>query len=222
MAIVLLVVAKRSNALADVWRALAKHQIRVICVSSQLKAYSAIQDSHPDFLLLDGVATRLVTRRFVERVRTLASEAGLIGIMTPSWPLAELMDEVVTDPISTRSVLQCMPSAKQKRSTQTLIVSPLKLDIVTRRLWIGEAEHTLTPKQCLLLEMFMRRPNETITRRELMEQVWQTDYLGDTRTLDVHIRWLREKIEKTPGTPRMLVTVRGSGYCLNDANLNEA
>ena len=142
---------------------------------------------------------------------------GLIGITAAPWPLADMMDELVGNPILARHVLQCMPSAKQKRSTHILVASPLKLDIVSRQLWIGEQEHRLTPKQSLLLEMFMRRPNETSTRRELMERVWDTAYLGDTRTLDVHIRWLREKIEETPGSPKLLVTVRGSGYCLTGA-----
>ncbi|WP_423223724.1 winged helix-turn-helix transcriptional regulator [Candidatus Amarolinea aalborgensis] len=217
MAIILLVVAKRSDSLAAVWRILTAHKIQVVHANSQSNAYSTIQDHHPDFLLLDGAATRLVTRRFVERVRLLAPEAGLIGIMAAAWPLADMMDELVDAPILARHVLQCMPAAKQKRSTHILIASPLKLDIVSRHLWIGEQEHHLTPKQSLLLEMFMRRPNETITRRELMERVWDTAYLGDTRTLDVHIRWLREKIEETPGSPKLLITVRGSGYCLTGA-----
>ena len=61
--------------------------------------------------------------------------------------------------------------------------------------------HHLTPKQCDLLAIFIQRPNQVISRRELMEQIWKTDYLGDTRTLDVHIRWLREKIEAGPEQP---------------------
>ena len=217
MAIILLVVAKRSDSQAVVWQILTEHKIHVMHANSQPHAYSTIQDHHPDFLLLDSAATRLVTRRFVERVRTLAPEAGLIGISATAWPLTDLMDEVVDHPIIARHILQRMPAAKQKRSAHILIASPLKLDIVSRHLWIGEQEHHLTPKQSLLLEMFMRRPNETITRRELMERVWDTAYLGDTRTLDVHIRWLREKIEETPGSPKLLITVRGSGYCLTGA-----
>ena len=60
----------------------------------------------------------------------------------------------------------------------------------------------------------MRHPNEVRTRRELMRNVWQTDYVGDTRTLDVHIRWVREAIEVDPGAPERLLTVRGVGYVL--------
>ena len=60
----------------------------------------------------------------------------------------------------------------------------------------------------------MQHPNQVISRRELMEHIWKTGYLGDTRTLDVHVRWLREKIELDPDRPEILVTKRGVGYVL--------
>jgi DNA-binding response OmpR family regulator len=73
-------------------------------------------------------------------------------------------------------------------------------------------ERHLTPKQALLLELFMRHPGEVLTREFLMKRVWNTDYTGDTRTLDVHIHWVREAIEEDTGSPRYLHTVRGVGY----------
>ena len=72
----------------------------------------------------------------------------------------------------------------------------------------------LTPKKLSLLKLFMERPNTTITRLELMEAIWNTKYMGDTRTLDVHIRWLRETIEHDPNKPQYLQTIRGQGYKL--------
>jgi DNA-binding response OmpR family regulator len=65
-----------------------------------------------------------------------------------------------------------------------------------------------------LLAVLLRDSNETVSRATLIREVWQTDFLDDTRTLDVHIRWLREKIEKNPSRPRWLMTVRGVGYRL--------
>jgi DNA-binding response OmpR family regulator len=81
----------------------------------------------------------------------------------------------------------------------------------------GEApEHTperhLTPKQAHLLELFMRHPGEVLTREFLMKQVWDTDFTEDTRTLDVHIHWVREAIEEDSGSPKYLHTIRGVGY----------
>lgn len=78
----------------------------------------------------------------------------------------------------------------------------------------GKGENRLTPKLALLLEQFMRHPLQVLTRRELMQRVWKTDYIGDTRTLDVHIRWVREFIEEDPANPQFLTTVRGKGYIL--------
>ncbi len=80
---------------------------------------------------------------------------------------------------------------------------------------VGKGEFILTPKLALLLEMFLRQPGTLLTRRELMQTVWQTDFIGDTRTLDVHIRWVRECIEDDPSRPQFLMTVRGKGYLLH-------
>ncbi|HFC12077.1 MAG TPA: response regulator transcription factor [Anaerolineae bacterium] len=78
----------------------------------------------------------------------------------------------------------------------------------------GRGEFPLTPKLYGLLQEFMAHPNETVTRKHLMQKVWKTDYVGDTRTLDVHIRWLREILEDNPAKPRRLKTRRGKGYVL--------
>lgn len=75
-------------------------------------------------------------------------------------------------------------------------------------------EQRLTPKLAELLQEFLLYPNEVVTRVQLMRHVWKTDYVGDTRTLDVHIRWVRELVEADPGKPKRLRTVRGKGYIL--------
>jgi DNA-binding response OmpR family regulator len=84
----------------------------------------------------------------------------------------------------------------------------------TERRLVGycRSRKPLTPKQGRLLDVFMRHPGQVLTRAFLMKQVWHTDYLGDTRTLDVHIRWLRKAIEENPSSPVYLRTVRGIGY----------
>ena len=73
-------------------------------------------------------------------------------------------------------------------------------------------DYYLNPKLCRLLYLFMTRPGELIARKTLMFEVWETSFMGDTRTLDVHIRWLREYIEDDPNDPVYLRTVRGQGY----------
>jgi two-component system phosphate regulon response regulator PhoB len=76
----------------------------------------------------------------------------------------------------------------------------------------GGFELKLSPKEYKLLELFMQNPRKVFSREQLIEQVWGLDYIGDSKTVDVHIRWLREKIEDNPSTPSQLVTVRGFGY----------
>jgi two-component system phosphate regulon response regulator PhoB len=78
----------------------------------------------------------------------------------------------------------------------------------------GIGESSVTPKLISLLLSLMENPNTVVTREQLIEWVWNTTYTGDTRTLDVHIRWLREKIEQNASKPQRLITVRGVGYRL--------
>lgn len=95
-----------------------------------------------------------------------------------------------------------------------LRVGNLQVNAATRIVTGPNGQHRLTPKECNLLMYLMRRPNQIFSRRQLMQDVWETPYMGDTRTLDVHVRWLREKIELDPEHPTLLVTRRGIGYLL--------
>lgn len=89
---------------------------------------------------------------------------------------------------------------------------PLALDPDERVLYNGDTEHRLTPKECRLLLTFLQHRGEVLTRQFLMKEVWETDYIADTRTLEVHVHWLRNKIEFTGRSPTFLHTVRGIGY----------
>lgn len=112
-----------------------------------------------------------------------------------------------------------MAKKKSKRPAKSRPSGKLRagaflLDLDRRTLTKGEADDSsLTPKECALLAAFISKPGEVLTRQFLMKEIWDTDYMGDTRTLDVHIRWLREKIEDDPSAPAYIQTVRGVGYC---------
>ncbi len=95
---------------------------------------------------------------------------------------------------------------------EILECGPFKLNLNQRLLVAPGKETRLTPKLAQLMEVFMRKPRETLDRKFLMQTVWQTDYMGDTRTLDVHIRWIRDAVEREPSNPRHIITVRGVGY----------
>lgn len=97
-------------------------------------------------------------------------------------------------------------------AARVLRVGKIALDLDNRLLEANGEVTVLTPKQLELLGLFMSRPGETITRKQIMKEVWQTDYTGDTRTLDVHIHWVRKKLGDSRGQPGHLQTVRGIGY----------
>lgn len=103
-------------------------------------------------------------------------------------------------------------SKKQSRAPQVLTVDGLRLNLKTRELQNGHGVTRLTPKECQLLATFMRHPNRVLSHKFIMKEVWDTDYTGDMRTLQVHICWLRRKIEQNPRQPSRLRTVRGVGY----------
>ncbi|MFQ5856334.1 MAG: winged helix-turn-helix domain-containing protein [Anaerolineae bacterium] len=106
------------------------------------------------------------------------------------------------------------PPDRDKAGTENrLKCADLVLDLATRHVTKGDGHpKRLTPKECRLLETFMRNRGDVLTRKFLMYEVWDTDYDGDTRTLEVHVSWLRAKIEDDPCNPHYLHTVRGTGY----------
>ena len=119
---------------------------------------------------------------------------------------------VLQMPFTHRRVVHRVDKLLTERRTHMLVVGDLGLNLQTRCVHKGDQVKRLTPKQAHLLQVFMQHAGQTLKRKFLMETVWNTDYMGDTRTLDVHVRWIREKIEDNPSQPRYLRTVRGVGY----------
>ncbi len=129
-------------------------------------------------------------------------------------------DDYLTKPFSTRELIARLKALlrrveldrRQQIADDQIIAGNLRMELNTRRAFRGEQELRLRQKEFDLLALLASRPGEVITRAEFFDRVWGTDWLGDTRTLDVHIRWLREKIEADPGQPQLIQTVRGVGY----------
>lgn len=119
---------------------------------------------------------------------------------------------VLTPPYTARKLLNRVACLQPQPNCDVLRVGDVTLYIQRRCLRCRGQEHHLTPMQARLLEAFMRHPGEILSRRFLIKQVWDTDYMGDTRTLDVHIRWLRRALEDNPSRPQHIITVRGVGY----------
>lgn len=129
-------------------------------------------------------------------------------------------DDYLTKPFSTRELIARLKALlrrveldrRQQTADGQVIVGNLRLVLNAHRAFKDGRELQLRQKEYDLLTLLLSRPGEVITRAEFFDRVWGTDWLGDTRTLDVHIRWLREKIEADPSQPRLIQTVRGVGY----------
>jgi DNA-binding response OmpR family regulator len=100
----------------------------------------------------------------------------------------------------------------QKSSGEMVKIDGMVLDVENSVLRKNGDEVHLTPKETKLMVLLMRNVGKVVSRSELMQEVWNTEYLGDTRTLDVHICWLRQKIEDNPRIPELILTRRGQGY----------
>jgi DNA-binding response OmpR family regulator len=119
---------------------------------------------------------------------------------------------VLVPPFTSRKLFNRIGMILKSDEGKILRVGGLTLKLGTRCVNNGRREWRLTPKELELLKVLMRSPGRVLSRQFLMKKVWKTDYMGDTRTLDVHIRWLREKIEENPSSPVYLHTIRGVGY----------
>ena len=128
-------------------------------------------------------------------------------------------DDYVTKPYSPRELVARI-RAVLRRGTEpdlspaTLEAGPVRMDVERHVVTVGGEEQRLPLKEFELLEMFLRNPGRVLTRGQLIDRVWGSDYVGDTKTLDVHVKRLRTKIEPDPANPRYLITVRGLGYKL--------
>jgi two-component system phosphate regulon response regulator PhoB len=127
-------------------------------------------------------------------------------------------DDYLTKPFSMRElVARCRALIRRQSfsvSSQSSIrkFREIALFLQECRVVVRGEEINLSPKEFRLLELFMGYPRRVWSREQLIEQVWGADFLGDTKTVDVHIRWLREKLERDPSQPEYLITVRGFGY----------
>ena len=127
-------------------------------------------------------------------------------------------DDYVTKPYSTRELLARIRAVLRRRgepedlAPATVEAGPMRLDVDRHVVSVSGEEVTMPLKEFELLELLLRNAGRVLTRGQLIDRVWGSDYVGDTKTLDVHVKRLRAKVEPAPSTPRHIVTVRGLGY----------
>ncbi len=130
-------------------------------------------------------------------------------------------DDYVTKPYSPRELVARIRAVLRRGAGEgdldegALEAGPVRMDVERHVVTVNGSEQRLPLKEFELLEMFLRNPGRVLTRAQLIDRVWGADYVGDTKTLDVHVKRLRAKLEPNPSEPAYLVTVRGLGYKLD-------
>ncbi len=196
----------------------------VVAANNGLQAIEVARREHPAVVILDlmlpdldglsvcrslrrepetaEVAILILTARTGEVDKIVGLETGADDYLTKPFSLGELLARV-------RAMLRRTRSTAPRDVLQS---GDLTLDLITRRALHRGQELALTPKEFSLLAELMRHRGAVLSRDLLLDRVWGYDYYGDTRTVDVHVRWLREKIENDPAHPTRIQTVRGLGY----------
>lgn len=164
---------------------------------------------------LDGLTLLRILRRESRVPVILLTARGtetdkIVGLETGA-------DDYVVKPFSLGELLARIRAALRRGQTDAPRATEfssgnLTLDLVSRRVTLGEEELQLAPREFELLATLVRNKDAVLTRDFLLASVWGDDYVGDARTVDVHIRWLRQKIEADPSDPQRITTVRGVGY----------
>jgi two-component system response regulator RegX3 len=127
-------------------------------------------------------------------------------------------DDYVTKPYSARELVARIRAVLRRHGepdelvTATIEAGPVRLDVDRHVVSVGGEPVSMPLKEFELLELLLRNAGRVLTRGQLIDRVWGSDYVGDTKTLDVHVKRLRAKVEPDPGSPRHIVTVRGLGY----------
>lgn len=200
---------------------LEKEGYQVITAADGLQALQVAREQEPDLVILDLMLPELdglsvcrairreqdtpiimLTARTGEMDKIVGLESGADDYVVKPFSLGELLARV-------RAVLRRSPATRREDVLQS---GDLRLDLIARRATLDDQELSLTPKEFDLLATLMRNAGAVLSRDLLLTQVWGYDYLGDSRTVDVHIHWLREKIERDPSHPERIMTVRGVGY----------
>ena len=202
---------------------LRREGYEVQVVDNGLAAVSAVEAAPPDLMLLDLMLPGLPGTEVCREVRQRSS-LPIIMLTAKDYEVDNVVglelgaDDYVTKPYSSRELLARIKAVLRRRaedphaSQSILEYHGIVLDSDRHQLVVRGTPVSLPLKEFELLELLMLNAGRVLTRGQIIDRVWGSDYFGDTKTLDVHIKRLRSKIEDNPSEPTMIVTVRGLGY----------
>jgi DNA-binding response OmpR family regulator len=180
---------------------------------TQRQALGRVRAAPPDMLVVDVASFGNTGYGICSAIRDQLPGAPTVILVDKAHTgIGALAEAYMTPPFTSRKLLYRLKILAETLTRRELTAGSLSLDPDTRVLTRGQDVIQLRPKEAALLALFMQNQGKVLNRPEIIRRVWETDYVGDTRTLSVHIRWLRLKIEDDPNHPRLLRTVRGIGY----------
>jgi two-component system response regulator RegX3 len=208
-----------SDALAYMLR---KEGFEVTVAATGPQALTEFDRVGADIVLLDLMLPGLPGTEVCRRIRAV-SNVPVIMVSAKDDEVDRVVglelgaDDYVTKPYSPRELVARIRAVLRRGqeadlAPATLEAGPVRMDVERHVVSVGGGETKLPLKEFELLEMFLRNTGRVLTRGQLIERVWGPDYVGDTKTLDVHVKRLRAKIERDPAQPEYLTTVRGLGY----------
>ncbi len=211
---------------------LRREGYQVEVAGNGLTALELARSAHPDIILLDimlpgmdgfevcrtlrkemTTPVLMLTARDDEIDRVVGLEVGADDSRTKPFSMRELMARVKAMLRRVRLIREEMSAASpETEAPQLLKFDNLVVDLTRHEVRLNNQVIPMKPKEFELLAYLANHRGKVLTRDSLLEKLWGWDYSGDSRTVDVHIRWLREKIEADPQTPKRIITVRGAGY----------
>ena len=206
---------------------LKKESYEVEVAVNGAEAIERFQSFNPDLILLDLMIPE-VSGTEVCRVIRSTSQVPIIMLTAKDSEIDKVVglelgaDDYVTKPYSSRELLARMKAVMRRNSGDSagleegtlLTAGSVRMDIDKHQVTVNSVAVTFPLKEFELLEFLMRNSGRVLTRSQLIDRVWGNDYFGDTKTLDVHIKRLRAKIEEDPANPKIIHTIRGLGYKL--------
>ncbi len=186
-------------------------------VSNGSEALLSLDEAGPDVMVVNAASLGSTGVRICQSLREKQDEHLPIILILEAGKVVDksAADAVLNLPFTVQKLVNRIKPLLPGDGANVLHAGPIRLDIEHRRVKCLGKNARLTPRLTMLLQILLQHRGEVIEREELFKQVWETNYTGDTRTLDVHISWLRRAIEMDPDHPRFLHTVRGVGYRLD-------
>lgn len=196
---------------------LVKKGYIVESVPNGAAALIRLESSQPDIAIIDASSMRTTGKRICQSLQAVRTDLPIILIVTAD---ADTNDKagantILALPFTMQKLVNRVKHLLPVLNSTALAVGPFQLDIEQRRVIFEDHQVQLTPRLVTLFRILMDHPGEVVEREKLFCEAWETNYTGDTRSLDVHMSWLRQAVEDNPRHPKYIKTIRGVGYRLD-------